>query len=201
MIILGIDPGIAIVGWGVVSYEKGSFTTLGYGAIRTESGLPVEDRLAIIHRELYEIIDKYKPECMSVEELFWNTNQKTGIVVAEARGVIICLARRMGLKIFEYTPLQVKQAVTGYGRADKKQMEMMVTTLLKLAETPKPDDTADALAIAICHAHSGVSGIGSYYNKTVTAGKGVTRKITDPRILNGTNIVIPAKKKTEQKKD
>ncbi len=199
MIILGIDPGIAIVGWGVVSYEKNSFTTLDYGAILTEAGLPVEDRLAIIHRELSGIIDKYKPECMSIEELFWNTNQKTGIVVAEARGVIICLARRMGLKIFEYTPLQVKQAVTGYGRADKKQMEMMVTTLLKLEETPKPDDTADALAIAICHAHSGASGMGAYYNKTVTAGKGVTRKITDPRILKGTNIVIPAKKKDNTK--
>lgn len=200
MIILGIDPGIAIVGWGVVSYERGSFTTLGYGAIRTESGMLVEDRLTAIYRELAEIIERYKPECMSVEELFWNTNQKTGIVVAEARGVILCCARRMGLNIFEYTPLQVKQAVTGYGRADKKQMEMMVTTLLKLAETPKPDDTADALAIAVCHAHSGASGLGSYYNKTVTAGKGVTRKITDPRILNGTNIVIPAKKKTTMKK-
>lgn len=197
MLILGIDPGIAIVGWGVVSYEKGTFTTVDYGAIRTESGMPVEDRLAVIHRELYEIIEKYNPECMSIEELFWNTNQKTGIVVAEARGVIVCLARRMGLRIFEYTPLQVKQAVTGYGRADKKQMEMMVTTLLKLSETPKPDDTADALAIAICHAHSGVSGMSSYYNKTVTAGKGVKQKITDPRILNGTNIVIPAKKKTK----
>jgi len=201
VIILGIDPGIAIVGLGVISYEGGSFKTLGYGAIRTDSGMAVEDRLASIYRELSQIIEKYRPVCMSVEELFWNTNQKTGIVVAEARGVIICLARMMGLKIFEYTPLQVKQAVTGYGRADKKQMEMMVTTLLNLAETPKPDDTADALAIAVCHAHSGASGLGAYYNKTVTAGKGVTRRITDPRILNGTNIVIPAKKKTNVKKD
>ena len=203
MIILGIDPGIAIVGWGIIDYNKGSFRTLEYGAIRTDSGLPVEDRLAIIHRELYEIIEKHRPECMSIEELFWNTNQKTGIVVAEARGVILCLARRMGLKIFEYTPLQVKQAVTGYGRADKKQMEIMVTTLLKLSEVPKPDDTADALAIAICHAHSGASAMGAYYNKTVTAGKGVRRKITDPRILGGTNIVIPAKKadQTKTKKD
>lgn len=201
MIILGIDPGLAIVGWGVVEYDRGSFRTLGYGAIRTESGLDVEDRLCIIYRELTAIIEKYKPYCMAVEELFWNTNQKTGIVVAEARGVILCCARLRGLGIFEYTPLQVKQAVTGYGRADKKQMEMMVTTLLKLAETPKPDDTADALAIAICHAHSGASVMGSYYNKTVTAGKGVTRKITDPRILNGTNIVIPAKKKPAPKKD
>lgn len=200
MVILGIDPGIAIVGWGVIEYTRGSFRTLGYGAIRTESGLAVEKRLAAIHDELSLIIERFSPECMSVEELFWNTNQKTGIVVAEARGVIICLAERKGLSIFEYTPLQVKQAVTGYGRADKKQMEMMVTSLLELPSPPKPDDTADALAIAICHAHSGASGIGRYYNKTVTAGKGVTRKITDPRLLNGTNIVIPAKKKTDIKK-
>ena len=200
VIILGIDPGIAIVGWGVIDYDRGTFRTLEYGAIRTDSGLAVEDRLAIIHRELYEIIDKHKPECMSIEELFWNTNQKTGIVVAEARGVILCLARRMELKIFEYTPLQVKQAVTGYGHADKKQMEIMVTTLLKLSETPKPDDTADALAIAICHAHSGASTMGGYYNSAVTMGKGVKRKVTDPRILNGSNIVIPAKNKTDQSK-
>ena len=205
VIILGIDPGIAIVGWGVIEYNKGSFKTLDYGAIRTESGLPVEDRLAIIHRELYEIIEKYKPACMAVEELFWNTNQKTGIVVAEARGVIICLARRMGLKIHEYTPLQAKMAITGYGRADKKQMEVMVTTILKLKEVPKPDDTADALAIAITHAHSSGSMMGSYYNtKKAVMGKGVTKKITDPRFVNATNIVIHAKKKTDktsEKKD
>ena len=201
MIILGIDPGIAIVGWGALEYVRGSFRTLGYGAIRTDSGLAVEDRLAVIHEELSEIIRKYKPECMSIEELFWNTNQKTGIVVAEARGVILCCARRMGLTVCEYTPLQVKQAITGYGRAEKRQIMTMVTALLGLSEIPKPDDTADALAIAVCHAHSGASGIGAYYNKTVTAGKGVKRKITDPRILSGSNIVIPAKKQTEKRKD
>ena len=195
MIILGIDPGIAIVGWGVLSYSGGKFSPLGYGAVRTDSGLAVEDRLTIIYEELSEIIKKYLPDCMSIEELFWNTNQKTGIVVAEARGVIHCAARRAGLEIFEYTPLQVKQAITGYGRAEKRQIMTMVTTLLGLSETPKPDDTADALAIAVCHAHSGASGIGAYYNKSVVAGKGVRRKITDERILNGTNIVIPAKKK------
>lgn len=205
VIILGIDPGIAIVGWGVIESNKGSLKAIDYGAIRTDSGLAVEDRLAIIHRELYEIIDKFKPDCMSIEELFWNTNQKTGIIVAEARGVIICLARRMGLKIHEYTPLQAKMAITGYGRADKKQMEVMVTTLLKLKEVPKPDDTADALAIAITHAHSGGSMIGSYYNtKKAVMGKGVTKNITDPRFANASNIVIPAKKKqkdTTEKKD
>ena len=195
MIILGIDPGIAIVGWGVLSYSGDKFSPLGYGAVRTDSGLAVEDRLTIIYEELSEIIKKYLPDCMSIEELFWNTNQKTGIVVAEARGVILCAARRAGLEIFEYTPLQVKQAITGYGRAEKRQIMTMVTTLLGLSETPKPDDTADALAIAVCHAHSGASGIGAYYNKSVVAGKGVRRKITDERILNGTNIVIPAKKK------
>lgn len=195
MIILGIDPGIAIVGWGVLSYSGGVFKPLGYGAVRTDSGLAVEDRLTIIYEELSGIIKKYSPDCMSIEELFWNTNQKTGIVVAEARGVILCAARRAGLRIFEYTPLQVKQAITGYGRADKHQIMTMVTTVLGLSEVPKPDDTADALAIAVCHAHSGASGIGAYYNKSVVAGKGVRRKITDGRILNGTNIVIPAKKK------
>ena len=197
MIILGIDPGIAIVGWGVVSYEAGCVRAIDYGSVCTDKDLSVEERLCIIHDRLEAIIKRYSPSCMAIEELFWNTNQKTGIVVAEARGVILCLSRRLGLEIFEYTPLQVKQAVTGYGRADKKQMITMVTSLLKLEKPPKPDDTADALAMAVCHAHSGASVMGKYYNKTVTAGRGVTRRITDERILHGTNIVIPAKKKPQ----
>ena len=165
MVILGIDPGIAIVGWGVISYEHGSFKALGYGAIRTESTMAVEDRLAAIWRELCEIIKKYKPECMSVEELFWNTNQKTGIIVSEARGVVLLCAQQNGLFIQEYTPLQVKQSVVGYGRAEKKQVIQMVTNILRLKEPPKPDDTADALAIAICHAHCGGSRLADYFNQ------------------------------------
>ena len=165
MIILGIDPGIAIVGWGVLRYEKGKFTPLAFGSIQTKAGQKVEDRLNQVFDALTAIIDKYHPDVMAIEELFWNTNQKTGIVVAEARGVIILAARRANIPIFEYTPLQVKQAIVGYGRAEKKQVIMMVTTFLGLKEPPKPDDTADALAIAICHGHCANSVIGQFYNK------------------------------------
>lgn len=165
MVILGIDPGIAIVGWGVLEYSGTKFKVLGYGSIQTPSTLSTEDRLCVIFRELKEIILKYKPEHMAIEELFWNTNQKTGIRVSEARGVILLCGRISGLKIHEYTPLQVKQAVVGYGRAEKKQVISMVTMLLGLEKPPKPDDTADALAIAICHGHSGGSRLAEYFNK------------------------------------
>ena len=165
MIILGIDPGVAIVGFGVIEYNGSKFRTLDYGVIRTPAHTDTEKRLATIYRELKDIIEKYKPDAMAVEELFWNTNQKTGIVVAEARGVIILAARRANIPIFEYTPLQVKQAIVGYGRAEKKQVIMMVTTFLGLKEAPKPDDTADALAIAICHGHCANSVMGQFYNK------------------------------------
>ena len=165
MIILGIDPGIAIVGWGVLEYTNSKFKTLDYGAIRTPAGTPVAARLASIYDQLCAIIEKYKPEHVAIEELFWNTNQKTGIQVSEARGVVLLCAEQKGLEIHEYTPLQVKQAVVGYGRVEKKQVITMVTMLLSLKEPPKPDDTADALAIAMCHAHCGTSRIRSYYNK------------------------------------
>ena len=157
MRILGIDPGIAIVGWGALEYSGNRFNVLGYGSIQTPSTMSTEDRLCAIYSELSALIEKYSPECMAIEELFWNTNQKTGIRVSEARGVILLCARQRNLKISEYTPLQVKQAVVGYGRAEKKQVISMVTMLLGLSKPPKPDDTADALAIAICHAHSGFS--------------------------------------------
>ena len=165
MVILGIDPGFAIVGWGVLECVGGKFRVMGYGSIQTKAGLPIEERLAQIYSGMNTIIDKYKPDTMSIEELFWNTNQKTGICVAEARGTILLAAHQKGLKIFEYTPLQVKQAVVGYGRAEKKQVITMVTSMLKLPTPPKPDDTADALAIAVCHAHSGCSRLADYYNK------------------------------------
>ena len=162
MIILGIDPGVAIVGFGVIEYSGSKFRTLDYGVIRTPAHTDTEKRLASIYCELKEIIEKYHPNAMAVEELFWNTNQKTGICVAEARGTILVAAHRKGLEIFEYTPLQVKQSVVGYGRAEKKQVITMVTTLLKLPKPPKPDDTADALALAICHGHVGSNVLGKY---------------------------------------
>ena len=165
LIILGIDPGYAIVGWGVIEYSGSKFRTLGYGSIQTPAGLPIVDRLEMIYRGMNEIIEKYKPDGMAVEELFFNTNTTTAIAVAEARGIILLSARLCGVEIGEYTPLQVKQAVVGYGRAEKKQVISMVTSLLGLKEPPKPDDTADALAVAVCHAHSGCSRIAQYYNK------------------------------------
>ncbi len=165
MIILGIDPGLAIVGYGVLEYSGSRFRTLGYGSIQTPAGMPTEERLVAIYKSMGELIEKYKPGCMAVEELFFNTNQTTGIRVSEARGVILLAAAEKKVNIFEYTPLQVKQAVVGYGRAEKKQVISMVTTILGLEKPPKPDDTADALAIAICHAHSGASRLASYYNK------------------------------------
>ena len=164
MVILGIDPGLAIVGWGAIEYSGSHFKVLGYGAIETPAGMPTEERLSMIFDGIKTLINTYHPEQIAVEELFFNTNITTGIRVAEARGVIIMCAHKMGVKIFEYTPLQVKQAVVGFGRAEKKQVITMVTMLLGLDKPPKPDDTADALAIAICHAHTGNSRISKYYN-------------------------------------
>lgn len=170
MVILGVDPGLAIVGWGVVQYAVNRFTPMAYGSVQTKAGIPVEDRLSQIYDRLSEIIEKYKPDAIAVEELFWNTNVTTGIVVAEARGVILLCAKKHGVPIYEYTPMQVKQAVVGYGKAEKKQVISMVTLMLGLKEPPKPDDTADAIAIAICHAHTGASGIGKYYNQPTAIG-------------------------------
>ena len=165
MILLGIDPGLAIVGWGVVDYQNNRFRPIAYGSIQTPAGMETADRLTLIHRDLAAIIDKYRPVQMAVEELFFTKNITTGIRVAEARGVILMTAREKGLSLAEYTPNQVKQAVVGYGSADKRQVIAMVTRILGLSEPPKPDDTADALAIAICHAHSGCSVLAGYYNK------------------------------------
>ena len=165
MIILGIDPGIAIVGWGVIEYSGSRFKVLGYGSVETPAHTPTEERLLRINEGIAELINTYHPDVMAVEELFFNTNITTGIRVAEARGVIIMRAHSLGVKLAEYTPLQVKQAVVGYGRAEKKQVISMVTRLLNLDAPPKPDDTADALAIAVCHAHCGGSRLAEYYNK------------------------------------
>ncbi len=165
MIILGIDPGLAIVGYGVIEYRNAKFCTLAYGAITTPAHTKVETRLEMIYSEMNNIINMYHPDEMAIEELFFNSNQKTAISVAEARGVILLAARHRSVDIFEYTPLQVKQSVVGYGRAEKKQVEMMIQTILNLKKLPKYDDTADALAIAICHAHTGNSRIREFYNQ------------------------------------
>ncbi len=164
MILLGIDPGLAIVGWGVIEYRQNKFRPLAYGSILTPAGTETAARLAMIHRDLAAIIDKYHPTEMAVEELFFTKNITTGIRVAEARGVILMTAQEKGLTLAEYTPNQVKQAVVGYGAADKRQVIDMVTRILNLPEPPRPDDTADALAIAICHAHSGCSRLSAYFN-------------------------------------
>ena len=153
MIILGIDPGLATVGYGVLRYEAGPFFALDYGAILTEAGRKLEDRLLEIYENLGELCRTYHPHAVAIEELFFNNNAKTAVSVCEARGVLLLAAAQNGVPIHEYTPLQIKQAVTGYGRAEKNQIIYMVKTILKLKKAPKPDDTADALAAAICHAY------------------------------------------------
>jgi len=168
MRILGIDPGIAIVGWGIIDYDRVRAKVVDYGAITTGPEMRTEARITEVFRQMQTIIQVHKPDAVSVEELFFNTNQKTGIIVAEARGVLLLAASLAGIPIFEYTPLQIKSAVVGYGRADKKQVITMVTMLLKLDKPPKPDDTADALAAALCHAHSGTSALAELYNHPTT---------------------------------
>lgn len=153
MIILGIDPGYAIVGFGVLKYENNRFTVLDFGAITTPAGMEFTERLKSIYEDLSYLFDKYHPEALAIEKLFFNTNKKTAVDVAQARGVILLAAKMHGAECFEYTPLQVKQSVVGYGRAEKKQVQEMTRQLLNLSAVPKPDDTADALAMAICHAH------------------------------------------------
>lgn len=165
MIILGIDPGVAIVGWAVIESVRGQTRPIAYGAIRTPAHTLLESRLLIIEEDLKTIIEKYKPDEMAVEELFFTNNITTGIAVAEARGVILLTAHKYGIRISEYTPLQVKQAVVGYGKAEKKQVIAMVTSILKLPAPPKPDDTADAVAIALCHSQCAGSAMGKYFNK------------------------------------
>ncbi len=157
MRILGIDPGYAIVGYGVLDYDKVSFATVNYGAITTDSETPFDRRLKEIYDDMCSILDMFNPDCMSIEKLYFNTNTTTGIDVAQARGVIMLAAAQRNIPIYEYTPLQVKVAVTGYGRAEKHQVQEMTKNILHLKAVPKPDDTADALAIAICHGHTGAS--------------------------------------------
>lgn len=154
MRILGIDPGYAILGYGVIDMTGNRFKVVDYGAVTTDAKMEMPDRLKILYNSLMEIITRHEPDVASIEELFFNTNAKTAILVGQARGVAVLACANSGLEIAEYTPLQIKQALVGYGRAEKKQVQLMVKTILNLKEIPKPDDTADALAAAVCHGHS-----------------------------------------------
>jgi crossover junction endodeoxyribonuclease RuvC len=154
MRIIGIDPGIAITGYGIIDKNGNSYRPVTYGKITTEPNEVTFKRLVYLYNKLIEIFEENKPQCAVVEELFFNKNAKTAMVIGQARGVAILAAANAGLEIYEYTPLQVKQAVAGYGRADKKQVQRMVKLLLNLKDTPRPDDVADALAVALCHGSS-----------------------------------------------
>lgn len=163
MIILGIDPGYAIVGYGLVDYNGNKFKVVDYGAITTDAHTPFPQRVQLIYDSVALLCEKYKPQALSIEKLFFNTNTTTAVDVCQARGVILLAAQQNGVDIFEYTPLQVKQGVVGYGRAEKKQVQEMTKLILNLEKVPKPDDTADALAMAICHGHCSGSVIGKLY--------------------------------------
>lgn len=154
MIVIGIDPGIAIVGFGIVEQKGSRLTPVQYGSIQTKAGLETAMRLKQVYDATVELLAKYKPDVMAVEKLFFNRNVTTAFAVGQARGVIILAAEQAGIPVYEYTPLQVKQAVVGYGQAEKKQIQEMVRVLLSLKTVPKPDDVADALGVAITHAHS-----------------------------------------------
>lgn len=162
MIIMGVDPGFATIGFGVIESIKGKNHVIDYGVIKTPKEESFPTRLALIERGMTALIEKFKPEEIAVEELFFNTNITTGINVAHARGVILLTAVKQCGRLFEYTPLQIKQALTGYGRADKQQIQAMVKTFLKLDQIPRPDDAADALAVAICHSQT--SRLGSLFS-------------------------------------
>lgn len=153
MVILGIDPGTARCGWGIIKKHHNKLSLIKSGCILTKSNLPLPDRLLKIYREFSKIIKKYKPEAVACEEIFFFKNLKTAIAVSHARGIILLAIKIKKIPIFEYTPLQIKQALTGFGRADKRQMQKMVKLILRLPHLPKPDDMADALACAICHAN------------------------------------------------
>lgn len=155
MIILGIDPGLATMGYGVINSVKGNYSVIDYGVVTTPKEYTLPERLQQLEDGVKELIETYRPDNVSIEELFFSKNITTGIPVAEARGVILLTAvKALGKEVYEYTPNQIKQAVTGYGGADKIQMQHMVQTLLRLKSVPRPDDAADALAVAICHAQT-----------------------------------------------
>lgn len=169
MIILGVDPGYAIVGYGVVDAQNGRFRPLEHGAIVTQAGLDFDRRLEVIYDAFTAVIQKWKPKAVSMEKLYFQNNKTTAIGVAEARGVLLLAARKAGARVYEYTPMQIKQAVTGYGQAKKPQVMECTKRLLCLREMPKPDDTADALAMAVCHGQA--------------AGSELRREMLERRIL------------------
>ncbi len=157
MKIIGIDPGYAILGWGVLEYKNSKFVVMDYGAILTPAEMKFSQRLKTIYDGLKKVLKLYKPECMSIEKLFFSSNKKTAMEVAQARGVILLAAKKLGVSVFEYAPVEVKKAISGYGRANKSQVMEMVRIILNLNVMPKPDDVADALALAISHAHCSFS--------------------------------------------
>ena len=157
MRILGIDPGYGTIGFAILDAERGQYRLLQCGVITTPAHTALAARLDQIYQDLKQLLEAFKPDAVSVEELFFNTNITTGIAVAHGRGVILLACQQAGVRIFEYTPLQVKQAVVGYGRAEKKQVMDMVRRLCNLKAAPKPDDAADAVALALCHARSSTS--------------------------------------------
>ena len=157
MVILGIDPGVATIGFGLIRAERGKNTLLQYGVITTPPGIPLSERLLQISNDMERLIETFRPDEMAVEELFFSKNITTGIAVAHGRGVILLAAEKRGIPVFEYTPMQVKQSVVGYGKAEKKQVMLMTQRLLNMKDIPKPDDAADALAIAICHSRAATS--------------------------------------------
>ncbi len=170
MVILGIDPGYAIIGWGAVRYERARFAPLCFGAVTTEAGLPFNRRLQQIYDDTVTLLQKVRPDAIAIEKLYFTNNKTTAVQVCEARGVILLAAEQQGVPVYEYTPLQVKSAVTGYGKAEKPQVMEMTRRLLGLKEVPHPDDTADALAIAICHAQSGASAVKQRFNRMKEGG-------------------------------
>ncbi|MDY6223973.1 MAG: crossover junction endodeoxyribonuclease RuvC [Candidatus Borkfalkiaceae bacterium] len=173
MIILGIDPGLATMGFGVVKKdERGIFSALDYGVVTTSKNETLPVRLAALERGVNAVIDKYRPDEIAFEELFFTKNITTGIAVAQARGVTLLACVKKCSALYEYTPMQIKQAVTGYGKADKKQMQEVVTALLRLKSVPRPDDAADALAVALCHGFTNRFGeMFAVGNSTRGAGK------------------------------
>lgn len=157
MVILGIDPGVATIGFGLIRAERGKNTLLQYGVITTPPGIPLSQRLLQIFNDMEQLITTFRPDEMAVEELFFSKNITTGIAVAHGRGVILLAAEKLGVPVFEYTPMQVKQSVVGYGKAEKRQVMLMTQRLLGMKDIPKPDDAADALALAICHSRAATS--------------------------------------------
>ena len=156
MIVLGIDPGLATIGYGVVESCGARQCALEYGVLTTPAKMPLPKRLGMIYEKTLALYDRFEPDAVALEELFFNTNITTGIAVAHARGAILTALTQRTQALYEYTPLQVKQSVVGYGRAQKQQVQLMVRSILKLKETPRPDDAADALAVALCYVNSGM---------------------------------------------